>query len=127
MLHINIKDLLDDAQCYDTVREMRWPEGRDCPFCHSKSVIRKGFADRSPCQRYECKDCEKRLDDLTGTIFSGRHQPLRVWILCLYFMGLNLSNSQIAQELELSTSDVQAMTEELRQGIVKKARCPAER
>jgi hypothetical protein len=26
---------------------------------------------------------------------------LRVWILCLYFMGLNLSNEQIGHELNL--------------------------
>ena len=43
-----------------------------------------------------CSDCQRGFDDLTGLIFAGHHQPLRVWILCLYFMGLNLSNSQIA-------------------------------
>src|SRR3712207_9160606 len=56
------------------------------------------------------------------TLFrSGHHQPLRVWVLCLYFMGLNLSNRQIAQELGLDRSDVQAMTEQLRSGLVAKA------
>jgi len=44
-----------------------------------------------------------------------------VWILCLYFMGLNLSNEQIAQELDVDRSDVQQMTTQLRQGIVKKS------
>jgi hypothetical protein len=33
--------------------------------------------------------------------------------LCLYFMGLNLSNQQIASELDLNVGDVQAMTEQL--------------
>lgn len=33
-------------------------------------------------------------------------------------MGLNLSNQQIAQELGLNKDDVQAMTEQLRAGIV---------
>jgi hypothetical protein len=47
---------------------------------------------------------------VTDTIFAGHHQPLKVWILCLYFMGLNLSNEQIAQELALNGSDVQQMT-----------------
>jgi len=46
-----------------------------------------------------------------------------VWVLCLYFMGLNLSNQQIALELGLDTSDTQAMTEQLRAGLV--ARAPA--
>jgi len=41
--------------------------------------------------------------------------------LCLYFMGLNLSNQQVAKELELCGSGVQAMTEQLRRGLVAKA------
>jgi hypothetical protein len=45
-----------------------------------------------------------------------------MWILCLYLMGLNLSNLQIAQELNLNKDDVQAMTTQLRTGIVKKNR-----
>jgi hypothetical protein len=44
-------------------------------------------------------------------------------VLCLYFMGLNLSNRQIAEELGLAGSDVQLMTEQLRHGLV--ARTPA--
>ena len=38
--------------------------------------------------------------------------------MCLYFMGLNLSNAQIAQELGANPNDVQRMTEQLRDGIV---------
>jgi hypothetical protein len=47
---------------------------------------------------------------LSGTIFEGHHRPLRVWVLCLYFMSLNLSIEQIAVELSLSVGDVQAMS-----------------
>ena len=50
-------------------------------------------------------------------MLARHHQPLRVWVLCLYFMGLNLSNRQIARELDLSVSDVQVMTEQLRAGL----------
>ncbi len=69
-------------------------------------------------QKHRCTACERYFDDLTGTVFAGHHQPLRVWMLCLYFMGLNLSNRQIAQELALSPGDVQQMTEPLRTGVV---------
>ncbi|MCK7578077.1 MAG: hypothetical protein MZV65_21585 [Chromatiales bacterium] len=55
------------------------------------------------------KTAEKQFDDLTDIIFSGRHQPVKVWISCLYLMGLNLSNRQIALELNLNESDVQKM------------------
>ena len=68
-----------------------------------------------------CKACAGRFDDLTGTVLAGHHQPLRVWVLCLYFMGLNLSNRQIALELGLDVSDTQAMTEQLCRGLVAKA------
>ncbi len=54
-------------------------------------------------------------------MLAGHRQPLRVWVLCLYLMGLNLSNRQIARELDLDGSDVQAMTEQLRRGLVAKA------
>ena len=90
--------------------------------CGSGAVIRDGRDDAQPDrQRYRCKACASRFDDLTGTVLAGRHQPLRVWVLCLYFMGLNLSDRQIARELDLATSDVQAMTEQLRHGLVAKA------
>jgi hypothetical protein len=35
-------------------------------------------------------------------------------------MGLNLSNEQIAEELDLDKDDVHQMTSQLRQGIVEK-------
>ena len=66
-------------------------------------------------------DCHTRFDDLTDTIFAGHHQALKVWMLCLYCMGLNLSNEQIANELDVARSDVQQMTTQLREGIVKKS------
>jgi len=53
-------------------------------------------------------------------VLAGHHQPLRAWVLCLYFMGLNLSNRQIALELGLDSSDTQAMTEQLRRGLAAK-------
>ena len=91
-----------------------------CPACASTQVIKRGFDDTEPArQRYECHDSDTRFDDLTDTIFSGHHQPLKVWILCLYLMGLNLSNEQIAHELSLNESDVYQMTAQLRGGIVK--------
>ena len=55
---------------------------------------------------------------MTGTIFAGPPQSLRTWILCLYVMGLNLSNPQIAQALDLNKDDVPQMTCQLRAGIV---------
>src|SRR3954452_5322651 len=121
---VNLSGLLDDAKCFALVREHRWPDGVRCPGCGSDAVIRNGCDGTQPHrQRYRCAACGARFDDLTGTVLAGHHQPLRGWVLCLYFMGLNLSNRQIARELGLSQPDVQLMTEQLRHGLT--ARLPA--
>ena len=115
---VNLSSLIDDAKCYELVRQHRWPEGIRCPRCESAAVARHGRDDAQlHRQRYRCAACGARFDDLTGTALAGHHRPLRVWVLCLYLMGLNLSNRQIAKELDLGASDVQAMTARLRQGL----------
>ena len=62
-VQVNIKKLIDDVQCYQTVRELRWPDGVACPSCQSTHVIKRGFDDAEPArQRYECHDCDTRFD-----------------------------------------------------------------
>ena len=116
---INLQNLLDDIKGYETVRQLRWPDGVRCPHRGAAKLTRQGWDTTQPArQKYRCEGCHRCFDDLTGTVLAGRHQPLRVWILCLYFMGLNLSNAQIAQELGLNPDGVQRMTEQLRDGVV---------
>jgi transposase-like protein len=118
---ISMKKLIDDVQCYDTARLLRWPVSVCCPHCSPPDVIKRGMDETEPArQKYRCKDCGRRFDDLTDTVFAGHPQPLRVWMPRLYLMGLNLSNMQIAGELDLNKGDVQAMAECLRGGVVKK-------
>src|SRR5919205_1024723 len=118
---VNLSALIDDAKCFALVRRHRWPEGVRCPACGGAAVVRDGYDDRQAHrQRYRCKACAGRFDDLTGTVLAGHHQPLRVWVPCLLLMGLNLSNRQIAEELDLGETDVQAVTEQLRYGLAAK-------
>ena len=116
---INLQILIDDAKGYETVRQLRWPEGVRCPHCNADQVTKQGRDSTQPArQKYHCTTYERYFDNLTGTVFAGHHQPFQVWMLCLYFMGLNLSNRQITQELGLNPGDVQQMTEQLRTGVV---------
>jgi hypothetical protein len=104
----NLSRLRDDARCFAFVRQQRRPDGVRCPGGASDAVIRDGCDDTRPCRRcYPCKACGGRCDDLTGTVLAGRHQPLRMWVLSLYLMGLD-------------ASDTQSMTEQLRHGLVAK-------
>ena len=87
---------------------------------HGHNPTGQGRLSQPDRQRYCCKECQRRFDDLTLSVFSGHHQSLKVWVSCLHLMSLNLSNQQIARELDLNVSDVQKMTQELRQAVYDK-------
>ena len=124
---VSLSGFLGNAECFALVRQHRWPGGVRCPGCGSGMVIRDGHDETQPHrQRYGCKACTERFDDLAGTVLAGHHQRLRVRVPCLYFMGLNLSNRQIASEAGLCASDVQATTEQLRDGLVQGTQGSAE-
>lgn len=38
---INLQSLLDDAKCYETVRQLRWPEGVRCPHCGVATITQQ--------------------------------------------------------------------------------------
>jgi transposase-like protein len=114
-----IRTLIDDAKGYQVNRDHRWTDGPRCP--HRDRMSQQGREETQPARpRSECRDCPRRFDDLTGTIFAGHHQPLRVWVLGLYFMGLNLSHEQIAQELDLHPDNALRMAAQLRGGVVQR-------
>jgi transposase-like protein len=122
---IHLQSRIDDAKCFETVRALRWPAGVCCPSHDSFEITQQGRDDTQPGrQRYLCQFCERRFDALTDTIVAGHQQPLRVWILCLYCMGLHLSNHPMAQELDRNKDDAHQMTSQLRQGMVRQKPSP---
>jgi hypothetical protein len=44
---INLSALLDDAKCFELVRQTRWPQGVRCPKCGGEHVARNGRDDTS--------------------------------------------------------------------------------
>lgn len=117
---LTLTDLLDETRCFALLRERRWPEGVVCPRCGSVSIVKNGHVATQPArQQYRCDGCGRWFDDLTGTVLDGRrHEDIRSWVLCLYLMGLNLSNRQIAQELDLSETEAQERCTCLRDTIL---------
>ena len=115
---ITLSSLIDDAKCLELIRRHRWPDGPRCPGCRGGSVARNGHDGTQPHRRrHRCNGCGVRFDDLTGTVPAGHHRPVRAWVLCPYFMGLNPSTRQIAGELGLSEDDARKMAARLREGL----------
>ena len=45
---LNILNLIDDVKCFETVRQMRWPDGVTCPQCASPRVTKQGHDEAQP-------------------------------------------------------------------------------
>lgn len=55
-----------------------------CPFCHSLCIVKNGHT-KAGVQTYKCKDCNKRFNDLTLTIFSNSHltyEQIEIFLQC---------------------------------------------
>jgi hypothetical protein len=51
-VQVSIKPLIDDVQCYQTVRELRRPDGVACPACQFTQVIKRGCDDTEPARQF---------------------------------------------------------------------------
>src|SRR5215211_4053859 len=96
---VDLSGLMDDTKCFAFVRQRRWPEGVRCPGCGSDAVIRDARDDTQPDrQRYRCKACAGRFDDLTGTALAGREPP-RVSRRLPLLRGWSHGNQEDSEEL----------------------------
>jgi hypothetical protein len=43
---ITLTNLLDEAKCYEVIRQLRWPDGIVCLHCSGIGVVRNGHDDR---------------------------------------------------------------------------------
>lgn len=106
-----IDNLLGESEVFKTLKMLRWPQGVNCPRCHSSNVVRRDPPSDAIDQRhfYVCLNCKgdggvSDFDDFTGLPIGSIH-ALRQWILCWYLIGF-CSVNQIAKVLGLSIQQV---------------------
>ena len=117
---INITNIIDQKKCYEEIRKIRWEDGVYCPRCESFETKKSGFNFKNEYkQHYKCKTCKKKFDDLTGTPFVKHNLSAPLMVIFLYLLGLNLSNYQIAKELNLKQSTAQNIATTLRGKILE--------
>jgi len=92
---------LNEAECYQQLRHLRWPSGQViCPYCGSPKILKSWAYSRQPaCQRYQCGGCGRTFNDKTSTIFANSKLPLSAWFLGFYLAQLSQSTATIAKEL----------------------------
>ena len=84
--------------CFEYLRKIRWNGTITCPYCLSKDIWSDGNTPKDA-GRYQCQECKKYFNDLTGTIFDDGKFPLEEMFYILKEMEVKSTN-QIAHEIK---------------------------
>ena len=67
-----------EAACRQYLVEVRWSDGFKCPRCSHAEAWKLGRG------ILKCKKCKRDISVTAGTVFQGRHLPLRIWFQALW-------------------------------------------
>lgn len=103
-----------EAQCYEMLRQVRWPNGITCPHCGRRHVTTHSRSARTPRRRYLCLACRRTFTDLTGTPFARTNLSLGTWLLCLQLIGRGRTTAELAKKLGVKWDTTAHMRARLR-------------
>ena len=66
-----------DDKCRELLERLRWPNGAECPRCHSQKVVRLVASDKL----FYCAECDYQFTVTARTIFHDSHLPLAKWFM----------------------------------------------
>jgi transposase-like protein len=76
------KTFSNDAKCMRRLKQIRWPNGFQCPHCgHNHGYWSESLA------RYECSACYRQSSVISGTLFHATKLPLTKWFWAIYWVG----------------------------------------
>lgn len=90
-----------DERCRELLERLRWPNGPECPRCHSTAIVRLVTSDKL----LWCKECEYQFTVTANTIFHDSHLPLIKWFATTYLLceaKKGMSANQIKRTLGIS-------------------------
>jgi transposase-like protein len=82
MTLLDIQRLFDtDDKCREVLVRLRWPNGVDCPRCHSTHIswIKTN-------KQFDCAECEYHFSVTAGTVFNDSHLPLTTWFTAVVLL-----------------------------------------
>ncbi|GAK55698.1 hypothetical protein U27_02655 [Candidatus Vecturithrix granuli] len=59
------------VSCAHLLREYRWKDGVQCPYCHASQVGRMDDQHDQEVSRSRCAVCRKSFTEVTGIIFES--------------------------------------------------------
>lgn len=111
--------LPDKEKCLQQLRRHRWSDEVTCPHCGQADTIKKGTTTKDA-QRYQCHNCERTFNDLTGTIFAEHHLTLPEMFYIIRKMD-ETKTAQIARQLDRSYGSILDFVHEVQDTREKKS------
>ena len=110
----------DQEACIEHLEDVRWGDDPCCPQCGSLHVARK--ADGYRVGRWNCHDCHRSFNVLSGTIFCKTRVELQKWFLAIGLIvnaKKSLSSHQLARDLGLTQPTALYMQHRIRAAMVE--------
>jgi transposase-like protein len=105
---------LTDRECVEMWRKQRWSQGVVCPSCRCRTAQRRSQAYREIIYRYQCPECGRWFNDLSGTPLQDSKKPLSVWFHFIQLACQCRSVSEVAAILGITYKTAWSMRERLR-------------
>jgi transposase-like protein len=86
----------DAETCIQTVAEMRWPDGPECPGCGQSGHGEHYYLATQ--RRWKCKGCKRQFSVKVGTIFEDSALGLDKWLVALWMLA-NCKNGVSSYEI----------------------------
>jgi transposase-like protein len=101
--------LRTEADAYQHLESLRWPEGVECPTCGGSDVYliqpKNGISRKatngamSERRVWNCRHCRRQFSAISGTVMHGTKASVRVWCLVMFDM-ICAKNGISAREVE---------------------------
>src|SRR5436305_10339995 len=107
MLLWPITELLDEARCYEYLRDRLYPDGLVCPNGHPLPPTQAPH-DRhhAPILDYRCRQCGAVFNLFTGTVFSKTRYSARRILQILRGIAQGVSTKHLAEELQVDRGNL---------------------
>ena len=112
MGNLNPKDLaklqkqISPNKQVETIENIRFDNGRVCPYCGCIHIVRNGHRPSDYAQQYVCRDCGKSFVLSSNSILEHTHKDLETWktyIDCM-LQGMSIRKCAKVCEINIKTS-----------------------
>lgn len=109
----------NEQSCIDYMTEIRWRNGKACPYCGSSRIYT--FRDN---RTHKCADCRQKFSIKVGTIFEDSKIPLQKWFIAIYLLTAHkkgISSVQLGKDIGVTQKTAWFMNHRLREAARTKS------